>query len=331
MPAHRSAAFAVITDPKEFPDSLKGGVVAIGNFDGVHRGHRAVLDVAHEQGATLGEPVFAMTFEPHPRTVFNPSKPVFRLTPAAQKADILKACDLGGVLVLPFTKDFAGMEAEAFVKDILIGQLGISHAVTGYDFHFGRARKGTPDYLCQAGSELGFGVTIVSPEKDEGAEVISSSRIRSALEDGDIAAANGLLGYRWFFDSTVQHGDKRGRDLGYPTANLSLGEGCPLKHGIYAVKIRVDGRLHDGVASYGRRPTFDNGAPLFEVYLFDFSGDLYGKMMRVHLISYLRGEERFGSVDALIAQMDRDSAEARAAISSLQPLSALDFSLLHGE
>ncbi|MBD8892965.1 bifunctional riboflavin kinase/FAD synthetase [Roseibium litorale] len=331
MPASRSAAFAVINDPKDFPENLKGGVVAIGNFDGVHRGHRAVLDVAHEQGAALGEPVFAMTFEPHPRTVFNPSNPVFRLTPADQKADILKACDLSGVLVMPFNKDFAGMEAEAFVKDILIGQLGISHAVTGYDFHFGKARKGTPDYLCEAGSALGFGVTIVSPEKDEGAEVVSSSRIRAALAEGDVALANGLLGYRWFFDSRVQHGDKRGRDLGYPTANLSLGADCPLKHGIYAVKVRIGDEKYDGVASYGRRPTFDNGAALFEVFLFDFSGDLYDKQLRVHLISYLRGEEKFDSVEALIAQMDRDSDEARAAIAAMQPLSGLDFSLLQGE
>lgn len=320
--------FLIADSLDAFPAELKGGIVAIGNFDGLHRGHRAVLDAALGLGHGTHHPVFAMSFEPHPRTVFNPAKPVFRLTPLAQKLDMLRIYGLDGALILPFTRDFAGIEAHAFVQDILIDTLGISHAVTGYDFHFGRARQGTPDYLRTAGAEHGFGVTIVQREEDEGAEVISSSRIRDCLARGDIAQANGLLGYRWFFEATVQHGDKRGRDLGYPTANLNLGEGCPLKHGIYAVKVKVGGAWHDGVASHGRRPTFDNGAALFEVHLFDFAGDLYGRQMKVHLISYLRGEEKFDSVEALIAQMDKDSAEARAALASLRPLSEIDQKLL---
>jgi len=320
--------FLIADSLDAFPAELKGGIVAIGNFDGLHRGHRAVLDAALGLGHGTHHPVFAMSFEPHPRTVFNPARPVFRLTPLTQKLDMLRAYGLDGALILPFTRDFAGIEANAFVEDILIDTLGISHAVTGYDFHFGRARQGTPDYLRTAGAEHGFGVTIVQREEDEGAEVISSSRIRDCLARGDIAQANGLLGYRWFFEATVQHGDKRGRDLGYPTANLNLGEGCPLKHGIYAVKVKIGDDWHDGVASHGRRPTFDNGAALFEVHLFDYSGDLYGKKMKVHLISYLRGEEKFDSVEALIVQMDRDSAEARAALASLRPLSEIDQKLL---
>ena len=320
--------FLIADSLDAFPAELKGGIVAIGNFDGLHRGHRAVLDAALGLGHGTHHPVFAMSFEPHPRTVFNPAQPVFRLTPLAQKLDMLRAYGLDGALILPFTRDFAGIEANAFVEDILIDTLGISHAVTGYDFHFGRARQGTPDYLRTAGAEHGFGVTIVQREEDEGAEVISSSRIRDCLARGDIAQANGLLGYRWFFEATVQHGDKRGRDLGYPTANLNLGESWPLKHGIYAVKVKIGDDWHDGVASHGRRPTFDNGAALFEVHLFDFSGDLYGRKMKVHLISYLRGEEKFDSVEALIAQMDRDSAEARAALASLRPLSEIDQKLL---
>ena len=269
-----------------------------------------------------------MSFEPHPRTVFNPAKPVFRLTPPPLKTEMLRVCGLDGALILPFTKDFAAVEANAFVQDILIDTLGISHAVTGYDFHFGRARQGTPDYLRAAGAEHGFGVTIVQREEDENADVISSSRIRDNLATGDMAEANALLGYRWFFESQVQHGDKRGRDLGYPTANLRMPEDCPLLQGIYSVKVKVGDDWYGGVASYGRRPTFDNGAALFEVYLFDFKGDLYGKTLRVHVVSYLRGEAKFDSANALITQMDRDSEEARAALASLQPLSEIDLKLL---
>ncbi|MCX2723858.1 bifunctional riboflavin kinase/FAD synthetase [Roseibium salinum] len=323
-----SSEFLIIENLDDFPEELKGGIVAIGNFDGVHRGHRAVLDAALGLGHGTHHPVFAMSFEPHPRTVFNPSSPVFRLTPLKVKLEILRVCGLEGALILPFTREFAGIEADAFVQDILIGTLGISHAVTGYDFHFGRARQGTPDYLREAGARHGFGVTIVQREEDENADVISSSRIRECLSEGDVASANGLLGYRWFFEADVRHGDKRGRDLGYPTANLQLGEECPLRHGIYAVKVKTGDGWHDGVASYGRRPTFDNGAPLFEVHLFDFKGDLYGEPLRVHLVSYLRGEEKFDTVEALVAQMDRDSEEARAALASIRPLSEIDLKLL---
>ncbi|MGV2974475.1 bifunctional riboflavin kinase/FAD synthetase [Roseibium alexandrii] len=323
-----SSEFQIAESLESFPASLKGGVVAIGNFDGVHRGHRAVLDAALGLGRGTHHPVFAMSFEPHPRTVFNPAKPVFRLTPPPLKTEMLRVCGLDGALILPFTKDFAAVDANAFVQDILIDTLGISHAVTGYDFHFGRARQGTPDYLRAAGAQHGFGVTIVQREEDENADVISSSRIRDNLATGDMAEANALLGYRWFFESQVQHGDKRGRDLGYPTANLRMPEDCPLLQGIYAVKVKVGENWFGGVASYGRRPTFDNGAALFEVYLFDFKGDLYGKTLRVHVVSYLRGEAKFDSADALVSQMDRDSEEARAALASLQPLSEIDLKLL---
>lgn len=328
MPSSEISEFLIAESLNAFPDVLKGGIVAIGNFDGVHRGHRAVLDAAFGLGHGTHHPVFAMSFEPHPRTVFNPSNPVYRLTPPSLKLEVLRVCGLDGALILPFTREFAGMEAHAFVQDILIDTLEISHAVTGYDFHFGRARKGTPDYLRSAGAEHGFGVTIVQQEEDEGADVISSTRIRDSLGQGDIAQANALLGYRWFFEAKVQHGDKRGRDLGYPTANLQLGENCPLLQGIYAVKVKTADGWFDGVASYGRRPTFDNGQPLFEVHLFDFKGDLYDQDLRVHIISRLRGEESFETVDALVAQMDRDSEEARAAIASVQPLSEIDHKLL---
>ena len=320
-------AFQLATSLDEFPDTLKGGVVGIGNFDGVHRGHQAVLERVMEEAASLGVPGYLMTFEPHPRAFFNPQKPFFRLTPPHAKAEIVQAFGLDGMLILPFDAAFAAREASEFVEDILARRLGIVHAVTGYDFHFGRKRAGSPDYLRSSGKALGFGVSIVERVHDEGGQTISSSRIRDAIAKGETVEANALLGYRWFVEGEVQGGDKRGRELGYPTANIALDPDCEIAHGIYAVRVVIDGALHDGVANYGRRPTFDNGAVVLEVHVFDFKGDLYGKTLEVCLVSYLRGEEKFNSVEALIAQMDIDSAQARAAIASLKPLSPLDLAL----
>ncbi|KZL26548.1 bifunctional riboflavin kinase/FAD synthetase [Pseudovibrio sp. WM33] len=323
-PIKQAHSFQHITDLVQFPDKLRGGVVAIGNFDGVHRGHRAVLDLARDEAAKRGVPALAMTFEPHPRTFFRPDQPVFRLTPSHVKAEIFEAEHLDGVIELPFTKEFGGMAAEDFVKDILVGRLGISQSITGYDFHFGKGRQGTPEFLEQAGEAHGFAVTIVGAEGDEGGEIISSSRIRAALAEGELAVANGLLGYRYFVEATVQHGEKRGRELGYPTANLKLADNCELKEGVYAVQIKIDGVMHNGVASFGRRPTFDDGAPLLEVHVFDFTGDLYEKQVTVCFVGFIRAELKFDGIEALISQMDQDSAEARAMIASMRPLSHLD-------
>ena len=186
--------------------------------------------------------------------------------------------------------------------------------MAGYDFHFGHARQGTPAFLQEHGRSLGLAVDIVEPLARDDAPV-SSTGIRRALAQGDVEEAARSLGYRWVVRSAVQHGDKRGRTLGYPTANLRMSPGCGLRHGIYAVRIAVDGVVHDGVASYGRRPTFDDGAPLLEVHLFDFQGDLYGKAADVEFVAWIRGEEKFSSAEALVARMDQDSAEARAALS----------------
>ncbi len=320
-------AFHAVTSLDAFPETLRGAVVGIGNFDGVHRGHQAVLDVVRETAKTLSCPAVALTFEPHPRTVFQPDNPVFRLTPAHAKALLIEKEGLDGILTLPFDRAFAGRTAEDFVDTILVERLGIAHAVTGYDFHFGKARAGTPDFLRQAGDARGFGVSIVGRLGDEGDETISSSRIRQALADGEIALANALLGYRWFVESDVIHGEKRGREFGYPTANMKLPPEARLAAGIYAVQVNIDDVLHPGVANFGRRPTFDNGTPLLEAHVFDFKGDLYGKRLGVTFVSYLRGEEKFDSIDALVAQMDRDSEEARAALASIRPLSPLDQAL----
>lgn len=318
------SSFLTVETLDDFPQALTDGIVAIGNFDGVHRGHRAVLNTALEQAENKNRSAYVMTFEPHPRTVFRPDHPVFRLTPSGAKADLLQALGFAGMLVIPFDRNFAGITAQDFVHNILSTRLQINHAVIGYDFHFGKARQGTPDFLRAAGVREGFDVSIIEPFEDENAAIVSSSRIREALGAGDIALANSLLGYRWFVDGVVQHGEKRGRDLGYPTANLSLPPECRLRHGIYAVHAYIAGQRYDGVASYGRRPTFDDGAPLLEVHIFEFSDDIYGETIRVTLAGYLRPELKFDGVEPLIDQMNRDSSEAQAALASLKPLSDLD-------
>ncbi|HSG95634.1 MAG TPA: bifunctional riboflavin kinase/FAD synthetase [Afifellaceae bacterium] len=301
------------------PPAWRGAVVAIGNFDGVHSGHQAVLKAAEAEAEHLGVRCIVLTFEPHPRTFFAPAKPVFRLTPAPVKAALIAALGFDGTLVMTFDGDLAGMEAEDFISGILLDKLAARHVVTGYDFHFGHNRRGTPKFLQESGLMHDFGVTVVAEHGDEDGAV-SSSRIRQALGEGVVAHANSLLGWSWSVSSTVVHGDRRGRDLGYPTANMALSPDTMLRHGIYAVRfIRAGGKTHDGVASFGRRPTFDNGRPLLEAFLFDFDGDLYGEMALVSLIGWIRLEEAFSSIEALIAQMDRDSAAARALLAKTPP------------
>ena len=301
------------------PAAWRGAVVAIGNFDGVHSGHQAVLKAAETEAEHLGVRCIVLTFEPHPRTFFAPAKPVFRLTPATIKAALIAALDLNGTLVMTFDGDVAGMEAENFVTGILLEKLAARHVVTGYDFHFGHNRRGTPKFLQESGLMHGFGVTVVAEHGDEGGAV-SSSRIRQALGEGDIHHANSLLGWSWSVAGEVLHGDKRGRDLGYPTANMALSPDTALRHGIYAVRfVRASGEVHDGVASFGRRPTFDNGRPLLETFLFDFEADLYGQAALVSFVGWIRPEQAFASPQALIAQMDRDSAAARALLAKTPP------------
>lgn len=320
-------------DSEAFAPRFKGGVVAIGNFDGVHRGHQAVLARATDISRSAGVSSIVLSFEPHPRSVFRPDQPVFRLTPAPMKAMVLGQLGFDAIVEQTFDKVFSSQSAEDFVTGILCGRLGVHHVVTGYDFHFGKGREGNPDYLMRAGVRHGFGVTLVEQFQDENADVVSSSRIREALARGDVAEANGLLGYRYAVSSEVLHGKKLGRTLGYPTANMALPPETGLMPGIYAVRFRrADGTLYDGVASFGRRPTVaeDGAALLLETYLFDFSGDLYGENCTVSLVSRLRGEEKFDGLDELVAQMKQDEAEARAALGSLQPLSPLDSTLTFG-
>lgn len=313
-----------LSDGGAVPERFRGGVVAVGNFDGVHRGHQAVLKQARRLANGLGRPLVCLTFEPHPRTLFQPDRPVPRLTPAPMKARLLEALDFDAVLEQPFDRDYAAYSAEAFVAETLVRDLGASHVVVGFDFQFGAKRSGDAAYLAEEGGRHDFAVTIVEAKDDESGQIISSSRIRNLLSEGDVAGAAQLLGYRWTVEGAVGHGQKLGRQLGYPTANMKL-ESDLLRHGIYAVRMtRASGALHGGVASFGRRPTFDDGAPLFETFLFDFDGDLYGETVDVSLFAFLRGEERFESAAALVAQMDRDAETARAILAEAAPISDLD-------
>ena len=307
-------------------DDLRGGVVAIGNFDGVHRGHQSVLDRALEIANENNVPALVMTFEPHPRAVFNPENAPFRISPAPLKAVLLEKLGFNAVIEQAFDKNFASNSAQDFINNILVKQFGVSHVVTGFDFHFGKGREGGPAFLMAAGEERGFGVTLVDAFRDENADVISSSRIRQLLIDGELGEANALLGYRFTVEGEIVKGRQLGRELGYPTANMVLHQENGLKPGIYAVKFRDgEGNLRDGVASFGVRPTVeDDGAPILETFVFDFTGDLYAQNCQVHLVSYLREEQKFDDLDSLVVQMKLDDAEAREVLLHSKPISTLD-------
>ena len=295
------------------PGALAGCVVAIGNFDGVHRGHRAVIGAALARARALGRTAAALTFDPHPRTFFRPDLPVFRLSTERDKLRLLMQTGLDGAVILRFDAALAATSAQDFIDRILIGRLKIGGAAIGFDFHFGHERRGSPAYLAGQGARLGFAVDIVPPLQDEGRPV-SSGAVRDALAAGRVVEAAELLGAPWFVAGEVIHGEKRGRELGFPTANVRLDPSCGLKHGIYAVRAAVGERRYDGVASFGTRPMFDDGAPLLEVFLFDFAGDLYGQAVDVAFIGWIRGEEKFESIDALRRAMAADVAQAREAL-----------------
>jgi len=295
------------------PQMLRGATVAIGNFDGVHRGHKAVIAAALSRARSLGKPAAALTFEPHPRAFFHPDEPLFRLTDEAAKLRLLAATGLDGAIVLPFDAALAKLSAEDFVGQVLVAHFAISGAAIGFNFHFGANRAGSPEFLQAQGKRFGFTVDIVPPLLDNGRPV-SSGPIRAALAAGRLDEAAEFLGYPWFISGIVVHGDKRGRELGFPTANLRLDPACALRHGIYAVRMAIGGRRYDGVASFGRRPMFDTGAVLLEIFLFDFSGDLYGVTIDVAFIAWLRDEAMFASATDLVRQMAEDSRLARAAL-----------------
>ena len=317
--------FHVLNGPDNVPADIKGAFVAIGNFDGLHRGHQTVLAEAQKRARERGVPSLLLTFEPHPGDVFAPEPFMFRLTDAHAKARITQALGLDGICIMPFNRDLAAVEAEDFVRRFLVEALGVSGVVVGEDFHFGNKRKGTPDFLRDAGKRYGFDVVQLALLEDSD-DPISSSRIRAALNTGLLDMANNMLGYHWIIEGKVIVGDQRGRELGYPTANFELPHCCKLEHGIYATRVRLKDRVLDGVASYGK-PMFDIHKSPFEVHIFDFDEDIYGQTIEVALISHIRSQMTFNGLDELIDQMDLDSAKAKAILEARTPLSRLDADL----
>jgi riboflavin kinase/FMN adenylyltransferase len=307
--------FLIVRDTTPLAEIPRGAVIALGNFDGVHRGHRAVIHAAMRMAKARGALALAMTFEPHPRDFFSRGTPQFRLTDEVDKLRLLAGTGLDGAVVMTFDQSRAATTAQDFIHHDLIGRLGISGIAVGYDFHFGKGRAGSPTLLKAEAPKLGIDVH-VEPHFDVSSQAVSSTAIREALADGRIADATAMLGYPWFVTGEVVHGEKRGRDLGYPTANMRLDPNCALRHGIYAVRVGRGEQRYEGVASFGRRPTFDNGAPLLEAFLFDFKGDLYGAVLDVAFIGFIREEAKFDGVDALIRQMDDDSLKAKAALAA---------------
>ena len=293
------------------PERLRGGIVALGNFDGFHKGHQAVVGRAIERARAEGRPALVATFEPHPMRYFRPDSPPFRLTNAEQRARLIEAAGADGLFVFQFDSDFASVTAPEFVTDWLVRRLGVGGVVTGQDFTFGKARGGDAALLKMLGTANRISVDAVAPVTD-GDETVSSTRIRDALRAGDCDTAARLLTRPFAIEGIVEHGDKRGRELGYPTANLGLARYVRPRFGIYAVRGRLaDGRVLNGAASLGIRPMFDPPKELLEPYFLDFEGDLYGQRIEVELASFLRPEEKFDGLDALKAQMAKDVEEAR--------------------
>jgi riboflavin kinase/FMN adenylyltransferase len=293
------------------PAAARGAALAIGNFDGVHRGHQALLKAAKQQAQLIKAPAGALVFEPHPREFFHPEEPHFRLTSLAQKLSVFECIGLDLAVVLAFNAALANLSAADFISRVLVEGLSVRHVVIGYDFFFGKGRSGTPETMQGAAAKHGFGVTIIAPVADDG-EVLSSSAIRLRLAQGDVKGAAHMLGRWWRVAGTVVGGAKRGGVLGFPTANIPLPAGTGLGHGIYAVRTTIDGERHDGAAYLGTRPTYDDGMPVLEVFLFEFEGDLYGRKIEVEFIDFVRGDRKFSTSKALITQMRADCDKARA-------------------
>ena len=294
------------------PADAKGAVVALGNFDGVHLGHRALLLEAKRLAGEQNRPFAVLVFEPNPREFFRPKDEPFRLTPFRAKARLLSELGVDLLIVLTFDAQMASMSAQEFVLDVLVNELAVTHVVVGKDFRFGKGRSGDVAVLGYMGEMEGFGTTVFSPVFADGDVKISSSDIRVALKAGKPDEAARLLGHWWRVEGHVAQGEKRGRTLGFPTANLKLEHTLLPAFGIYAIRAHLpDGLVFDGAASFGIRPTFALESPLLEVHLFGFSGDLYGALISVEFIAYLRPEKKFETVDALKAQITQDCDDAK--------------------
>lgn len=299
---------------KNLPDSAKGLSIALGNFDGLHDGHQAVLNAARVAGAPIG----VATFEPPPRAFFRPNDAPFRIMRPERRNAKLLAHGVSAVFELPFNAEIAAMTDQTFAEQVLSQGLGVKHVSVGFDFRFGRGRMGDAQRLASLGRALGFGVSIVEEVAGDRQGKASSTAIRNALKAGEPRRAAGLLGHDWVIDGVVEHGEKRGRTLGFPTANMTLGDLIHPKHGIYAARARIAGEDHwrDGVANFGRTPTTGVRDPLLETFIFDWDGDLYGTWLEVAIVEFIRPEENFASLDALVEQMHKDKQAARDILSA---------------
>lgn len=302
---------------RAIPAALRGAVIALGNFDGFHRGHQAVAGEAISWAKAEGRPSIIATFDPHPVRFFRPDVPPFRLTTLEQRQELYLAAGATAMLVFHFDAELAGTSAEDFIQTILIDRFGAHGVVTGGDFTFGKGARGNVDLLRTFGGERGLQSRVVEAVT-AGEEVVSSSRIREALRDGDPQLAARLLTRPFAIRGIVEHGDKRGRTIGYPTANVTIDNYLRPKYGIYAVtgRLLATGQVLHGAANIGIRPQFEPPKELLEPFFFDFSGDLYGQEIEVAFHHFLRGEAKFDSLEALIEQMDKDCAEARRLLSS---------------
>ncbi len=298
---------------RDVPQSLKGAVLAIGNFDGVHRGHQAVFGEARRIAEAEGLSSGAVLFEPHPREFFEPEKPFFRLTPLPLKLELLEELGLDQVFVIDFEPELAALSAEAFATEVVGRGLGASHLVVGHDFTYGKGRTGSTAELATLGRVLGFGVDVVDPV-GAGEGIFSSSRIRDELRAGEVREAAEQLGYWWRVRGRVEKGAGRGKGLGFPTVNFPLSPGQDVRHGIYAMRVHHDGGRHDAAGYVGARPTFGEGAPVLEAYLLDFEGDLYGAEIEAEFIAFLRPDQVFDDGASLAVQMEKDCAAARTVL-----------------
>lgn len=310
-----SKTVEVIRDWRDLPASQRGAAVAVGAFDGVHRGHQAVIASARAAAQRLGAPLAVVSFDPHPRRLFQPEAAPFRLMTADQMARAMAPLGVDRLYLIPFDREMAGMTDEEFARRVLSEGLGVAHAAVGFDFTFGKGRSGSPEALRTYGQELGFTVSVTDRIDDVSGLKLSSSAVREALKAGDMNRAAAILGRPFAIQGEVIHGEKRGRTIGVPTANIAMGDYMRPAYGVYATRTRLpDGRVVNGVANLGVRPMFEIEQPLLEVWLLDFNESLYGQTLETELIAFLRGEMKFDGLDALKVQIEADAATARGVL-----------------